>query len=345
MSEARFRAAASTQADWCRVLGAPFTARLCDALAQVVDRSTPVGRRLLDWPGDLFVDAMTLRLVAGINAQVRSGAAEPLAALFPPRGDGDTDALAAALPPVLADPAVLPWLDLPVQTNEVARSAVLMPGLMTVAATFGLPLALHELGASAGLNLRLDHYAYDLGGLAVGPPDAPIRLTPAWDGAPPPRAEVRVVARRGVDLNPIDLRQETPRARLLAFVWPEQEARRARLEAAIDAFRADPVPIDHGDAADWVDARVVPAPGVATVVMNTIAFQYFPPESQARIVARMDALGSAATADAPLAWLRFELKGAETGSVPALRLTMWPGGEDRLLATAHPHGASVTWLG
>lgn len=345
MTEARFRVAASTQADWCRVLGAPFTARLCDALAQVVDRSTPAGRRLLDWPGDLFVDAMTLRLVAGINAQVRAGTAPALAALFPPQGDGDTAALAAALPPVLADPAVAPWLDLPVQTNEVARSAVLMPGLMMVAARFGLPLALHELGASAGLNLRLDRYAYDLGGREVGPADAPIRLTPAWDGPPPPPAEVRVAARRGVDLNPIDLLHDAPRARLLAFVWPEQEARRARLEAAIAAFLADPVPIDHGDAADWVDAHVALAPGVATVVMNTIAFQYFPPDSQARIVARMAALGSAATADAPLAWLRFELKGAETGSVPALRLTMWPGGDDRLLATAHPHGASVTWLG
>jgi hypothetical protein len=80
------------------------------------------------------------------------------------------------------------------------------------------------------------------------------------------------------------------------------------------------------------------------VVYHSIASQYFPAASQARIAAHMARAGAAATATAPLAWLRYELDDATAGAVPTLRLRMWPG-EDRLLARAHPHGALVKWLG
>ena len=340
MSDSAVRAAFAFQAGWARDLGAPFTARLLEATAAVVDRSTTVGARLLDWPGEPIPDALVLRLLGGLHALVRTGALPDLAAAYPPNPLPEHAVLASRVTAALTDDRLLPWLDSPPQTNEVGRSGVLMPGLMVVAAETGLPLRLFELGASAGLNLRVDRYAYDFGGMTIGPADAPLVLAPAWTGPPPPRAPVTVVARAGVDRAPVDLTHGGDR--LLAYVWPDQPERVARLAAAIAAFRADPVAIDRADAADWVEARVVTAPGAATVVFHSIAFQYFPPATQARVAAHMAAVGAAATADAPLAWLRFEFDGA--AAAPALRLRLWPG-DDRLLARAHPHGASVEWFG
>jgi len=342
MSEA-VRAAFTTQADWCRRLGGPFTARLCDRLAVVLDHSTATGAAVLSWQGDPVADALALRVAGGLNFRVRSGALPKLAAYYPPHDAGDDAALDAALHAALAHDALLPWLVGAPQTNEVARSGVLMPGLLSIAAATGLPLALFELGASAGLNLRLDAYAYNLGGVRLSPSGAPIMLAPAWEGAPPPVADVRIVARHGVDLNPIDVRDADARARLLAYVWPEQTARVSRLAAALDAAAQDPAPVDRADAAGWVEQHVAPVAGRATVVMHSIAFQYFPADTKARIKAHFTAQGARATSDAPLAWLRYEFEDA--AQPPTLRLTLWPGGEDGLLAHVHPHGASVQWLG
>ena len=343
MSEGDIRAAFATQATWCRRLGGTFTADLCMTLARVLDRSTAVGARVLDWSGDPIADALALRLVSGLNGLVRAGSLSELAALYPPQPVGDTADFARRIAAALDDKRLLPWLDSPPQTNEVARSAVLMPGLMAVAAATVLPLRLFELGASAGINLRLDHYCYDFNGMKVGPNDAPVVLRPDWRGPPPPDAKVVVVGRRGVDLVPVDACDAD---HLLAYVWPEQIDRVARLSAALAAFVADPAAIDAGDAAAWTEANVTVVEGATTVVFHSIAFQYFPVATQARIVAHLAAVGASATAVAPLAWLRFEMDAAASAAaLPALRLTLWPGGEDRLLARAHPHGASVEWLG
>lgn len=342
MSEATVRAAFAKQGEWCRLFGAPFTARVCETLAGGLDRSTAVGRHVLDWPGDPWADALMMRLTGGLNGLVRAGSAPGLAACYPPH---DAAGLDAALAVTLADDRLLPWLESAPQTNEVARSAVLMPGLLTIAAATGLPLALYELGTSGGLNLRLDSYRYRLGGRDVGPADAALVLAPQWSGADPPDADVVVASRRGVDLAPLDLLDATAQSRLLAYVWPDQPDRVARLTTAIAGFVADPVALDRGDAADWVEAVIAPVPGVVTTVFHSIAFHYFPESTKVRIRALLDAMGARATPDAPLAWLRYEEDVAGAGVLPMLRLLLWPDGDDRLLAHAHPHGASVQWLG
>jgi hypothetical protein len=342
MSEASIRAAFAFQADWARRIDARFTERLCTALAEVVDRSTLVGTRLLDWSGDPLADALVLRLLGGLHALVRADALPTLAAAYPPHRPGSDAELGALLAAALGDERLLPWLDSPPQTNEVGRSAVLMAGLKVIAATFGLPLRLFELGASGGLNLRLDRYAYDLGGLCFGPGDAPFVLAPEWTGLPPADATVEIVARAGVDIAPIDVARN--RDTLLAYVWPDQPDRATRLAAAIDAFVADPVTVVRSDAAPWVEAVVAPREGIATVVLHSIAFQYFPPDSQRRIATHLARVGATSTKAAPLAWLRFEMEPGPP-ALPALRLTVWPDGKERLLARAHPHGASVEWLG
>lgn len=103
MSEGNIRAAFATQATWCRRLGGTFTADLCMTLARVLDRSTAVGARVLDWSGDPIADALALRLVGGLNGLVRAGSLSELAALYPPQPVGDTADFARRVAAALDD--------------------------------------------------------------------------------------------------------------------------------------------------------------------------------------------------------------------------------------------------
>jgi hypothetical protein len=316
---------------------------LCRLLGERLDSSTQAGRRVLDWAGaDPFADALPLRLTGGLHSLVRRGDAPDLAACYPPNPLPDEEILWAALQPALAEPALLSWLESAPQTNEVGRSAVLMSGLLVVADSFPLPVELLELGASAGLNLLLDRYGYDLGGVRAGDRASALRLKPEWRGDPPPNASVRVAGRRGVDLHPLDVRSDGER--LLAYVWPDQARRLKQLEAALAIAAAYPPPVEPGDAAEWLEARLAEprAPEVTRVILHSVAFQYFPEETKARIVAAMEEAGSATTPSAPLAWLRYEFD--DDDQAVSLRLKAWPGGEDRLLAHCHPHGSRVEWF-
>ncbi len=221
-----------------------------------------------------------------------------------------------------------------------------MVGLLSLANRFGLPFEIYELGSSAGLNLNLDRYAFDLGEVRAGDAASAVRLAPAWEGAPPPQADVRIAARRGVDLNPLDPTDPATADRLMAFVWADQRARLTRLEAALEIARAHPPGVEAGDGAAWLERVLTPEPkpGVCRVVMHTIALQYFPPEGQARVAAAIARAGEAAREDAPVAWLAYEAASApdEQGRRWAeLNLTVWPGGERRVLLRGHPHGFSV----
>ena len=175
--ESAVRAAFAEQSGWAEKLGSPFMARLTATLAARLDRSTGIGRRLLDWPGPprAGADNVPLRLCGGLHFLVRSGAAPRLAACYPPNPIPDEAALGAALDATLreASDALLPWLGNPPQTNEVGRSTVLIAGLLAIADRFPQPVELLELGASAGLNLLLEFYSYDLGGVAAGDPASP----------------------------------------------------------------------------------------------------------------------------------------------------------------------------
>ena len=341
-------AAFASQAKFCRMFAAPLTAAVCDSAVLACDAGSATGRALIGWPGEPMVDALMMRFTGGCNAMVRAGRAPELAALYPPAPAPTVGALADALRVLLADPGrdaeLCGWLAGPPQTNEVARAGVLMPGLMVIAAATGLPLRLFELGCSAGLNLNLERFGYDLGGVNMGDPASPVQLAPTWTGPPPPLASVTVIARRGTDIAPLDVTDAAVRERLMAYIWPEQTARVAGATAAIALAQAHPPTIDGADAADWVEAMVAPVTGSVAVVYHSIAFQYFPPATKARIAAHLAAI--AARADAPVAWLRFEMDDASQPHLPTLRLTLWQGTapSERLLARAHPHGATVEWL-
>ena len=351
-AETAVRNAFASQAQSCAERGSPFTALLCEVLGRRLDRSTKVGRRVLGWSGrpDARGDSVPLRLAAGLHALVRRGQLPRLAALYPPRPQPGAEALEAAVAQALADAEseLLPWLDHPPQTNEPMRSAPLMAGLLVIAAeTGGLPFSLYEPGASAGLVLMLDRYEHHLGGITAGAPGARVTIRPAWQGGPPPQtSSIRVLRRQGCDLDPLNVAAKEDRERLLAYVWPDQADRLARVEAAIAIAAAEGPLIKRADAAEWAEATLDPdgaEEGAARVLMHAVALQYAPEETLTRLAAHVARVGARATDRAPFAWLRFEADPAfdERGS---LRLTLWPGGNERVLALGDTHGEQLEWL-
>ena len=204
----------------------------------------------------------------------------------------------------------------------------------------GLPLILSDLGASAGLNLLWDQYGLHVGDTSFGPADPTLTLTPDWEGSLPPQRAPQILGRAGVDLNPLD--PVTDRLRVLAYLWPDQPDRLARTIAALDLAARSPPAITRSGAATWLARRLQTRfPGALHLIFHTIAWQYFPPATQARGRALMAAAGAGATADTPLARLAMEAD-ATPGSA-ALTLTLWPQGETIPLGRADFHGRWVRW--
>lgn len=323
----------------CRDLGSPFTARVLEKVLALIDRQSALSRRIL-LSDARPEDALPLRLAGALHALARAGDAD-LAAVYPPHQATDA-ALAKALARALtgAETEILPWLDHPPQTNEVARSAVLIATGHWLTARFGLPLVLSELGASAGVNLRWDHYALDLPGLRLGPEDAALTLTPDWRGELPPSAAPQVLDRAGVDLAPLD--PVGDRKRLLAFIWADQTIRLQRCAAALDLAARKDVRVAQGDAAAWAEARLAnPQPNAMHLIFHTIAAKYFSDATTRRLQSALAKAGAAATLKNPLAHLAMEWDGPTPGA--ALTLTLWPGGQKIALGRADFHGRWVDW--
>jgi hypothetical protein len=153
-----------------------------------------------------------------------------------------------------------------VQTNEVGRCAALMPVFTLLPPG---PLALIEVGASAGLNLLLDRYRYVYSNGACGEPDSPVVLR--CEGAPPlPERMPEFVSRVGIDLRPIDLTDPDQTRWLRALVWPDEGDRLAVLGAALEMARADPPRVVAGDAVDVLPRLLDDVPDrVTPVVVHT----------------------------------------------------------------------------
>lgn len=287
-----------------------------------------------------------LRLMAAVHRIVLEGRAPNLAAYYPSAG-GTTvgDAGLTFVAAVAAHRAeLLVRIHDGLQTNEVGRSAALIGGYADVAARTGLPLRVLEAGASAGLNLRWDHFAYDLGRRVAGDPASTVRFpADVWVGKPPDLpSEILVVSRRGCDRNPLDPTDPDDRLRLRSALWPDQPHRAAVMDAALTIAARVPVAVDRSGAAAWVDAQLAaPAPGRATVVVHSIVLQYLDPAERMTFLDTVAAAGARATAEAPLAWLRMEPAGAHA----EVRCTTWTGGEphDELLARSGFHGRPVRW--
>jgi len=335
------------QERWCHALGSPLYGSLLAALALDIEAGGPALALLRGHETDPPGSALALRLLGGVHRLVLEGRAPDLAAFYPSAGGdagrGDPWPAFRALLASEAD-ALRELLARPVQTNEVGRSAALLGGFLTVAAETGLPLRLLELGASAGLNLRWDHFRYEAGDLAWGDPASPVRLVDVFEGALPLGQAARVLSRAGCDRSPLDPTTRDGELTLRAYLWPDQIARQALLAGAIAVARRVPASVASADAAEWTaHALADPVPEAATVVYHSIMWQYLSRDERRTTRAVIEEGGQRATTRAPVAWLRFEPV-ADEGPLE-VRLTTWPGGVERVLARAGPHGRPVYWLG
>ncbi|HKV92135.1 MAG TPA: DUF2332 domain-containing protein [Candidatus Angelobacter sp.] len=334
------------QAEWCETLGSGLYSQLLRESAADVRGLGVCWRVLQDHHADPPGSALALRFLGAVHRLVLEGKSPQLAACYPSMGG---DAGCAELWPRFQrfvdehETELRRLVHLPVQTNEVSRCAALLGGFLAVSQRTGLPLRLLEIGASAGLLLRWDHYRYDEGDEGWGDHSSPVRISGAFAGAWPGfNHAVRIAERRGCDNFPIDPATEEGKFTLQAYVWPDQMKRFHQLSAAIDVARCIPAQVDKANAADWIEMMLkVESKDVATVVYHSIVWQYLLPNERLRIQRAIESAARSARPDRPLAWLRFEP--AEHNA--EVRLQCWPGGDDQVLAQSGFHGMQVKWLG
>jgi hypothetical protein len=226
------------------------------------------------------------------------------------------------------------------QTNEPARCAVLLPLL----AALPQPLALIEVGASAGLCLLPDRYGYDWGHARLAPsdPDAPVFSCAVTGPVPLPAALPRVVWRAGLDLNPLDVASDEDTAWLEALIWPEQDDRRRNLKAALAVARREPPRVVRGDLLRDLEPLIAEAPADATlVVFHTAVLAYV-----SAIEARAHFVDTVRRSRA--VWISNEVPSIFP-SIAARRPTPVPRGfllavDGEPKAWTGPHGQSLDWF-
>ena len=235
-----------------------------------------------------------------------------------------------------------------VQTNEVRRCCYLLPALMAAGAMAApRPLALIEAGASAGLNLSLDSYAYHYGtGHIIGDPGSPLLLRCRLDGDIQPPLSLPVPAiswRAGIDLHPLKPRDPDDAAWLRALVWADHPERAVLLDGALRAAASrPPVPIHAGDAAERLPALVATAPVTAAVAIFHTAFLA---DLCALERERFEHLVVVLSTVRPIYWIQAEPR--RDPAEPRLRLTLCENGSvtrEWPLGRYQPHGTWLQWL-
>lgn len=331
------------QATIARALGSPFVAAVLEAGARQLARGRRTWALFEEWPDDHASAALALRFNAALHALARKGEPRSLAALYRGEHLGFDAAIGTALDK--HDDFIAAWMSHPTQTNEVARSAAIFAGLKVLADQFGLPFELLELGSSAGLNLNLAQYSFDLGGVEAGTPGSPVRIAPLWRGGSPPDRPVEIVSARGVDLAPMDPRDELTRERLLSYVWADQAARTRRLEQALVLAHDNPPLVEQADAASWLAQRLAEPQesGICRVVFHSMVRQYFSPEERRNLTGSLARARDLASTQRPLAWLSFEW--SRNRDAVQLVCATWPDAGMRHLATCHPYGDWIDWHG
>jgi hypothetical protein len=332
----RFRRLART----CAAGGAPLYSHLLTRLGDDLAAGSPLREVLLPFREESEGRLLPFRLLSNVHRWVLGGELPALARHYPSAG-GDLPVERAW--PIFREACLARAAELrrrlarPHQHNQVGRAAALLGGFHLAARETGMPLRLLEVGASAGLLLRWDHYC-DRSWMA-----------PLFEVPPPLDGEVRVVERRGCEPLPIDPGTEESALMLRSFVWADLVDHVRMTEEAIEVSRRVPARIDQADGADWLPEQLAePRPGVATVVFHSTMVDHASAASLAGMGRAVQEAAAAATAAAPVAWLRFESppdwRTFQRLPRYEVRLSVWPGGEDRLLATADTNGRHVRWV-
>lgn len=236
------------------------------------------------------------------------------------------------------------------QTNDPRRTAPLLAALQGIPG----PIALLEVGASAGLGLLVDYYSHrfiDAEGheRRIDPVEGPslleLRCT-LGEGVPVPTALPEIVWRAGLERSPLRLDRADDERWLRTLIWPEERERAAQLDAAIAIAREHPPHLVAGDAVEGLAALAAHAPRDATlVVWSPAVLVYLAPADRARFTAAVGGL--------PGRWLSLDGRRVlpEVGSAADELL---PGADDdfvlsldgRPLAVVSPHGDRIErWVG
>ncbi len=231
-----------------------------------------------------------------------------------------------------------------IQTNEVQRAWALLPCFLELARWSGAEaLDFVELGTSAGLLLLWDRYRYRYGAGEWGAATAALELAGKERGCVPAellRVVPRVRRRVGIDRNPLDLRDPGDLLLLKSFVWAGQDDRLARLDAASEAVRDEPLELVRGDLVELLPHELARRDdGALTVVLNSAALGYV---DEAGRQAVRDALERAG-ADGRLAYVTSTRPATGSHHYWGLVVQLWPGSHRRELAYADFHGAWLDW--
>lgn len=328
----------------CAEMGSPLYAGLLERAARDVEADGPALYVLAPHLAPGRGAALALRFLAAVHRLVLTGQAEALEPYYPSAGGTvDVDAAWSALRDLLrADgPRVGELVARPCQTNEVGRAAALMFGFLDVAARTRLPFRLLEVGASAGLNLRWDHFRYGGAAGAWGPPESAVDLSGLWAEEPAHLdAAIEVVERRGCDPHPLDPSCAEDQLSLRASVWADQVTRFARLSGALEVAGRVPATVDEASVDSWIGPQLEAArPGTVTVVYHSVVDEYLPDHVRHGFHAAMAAAGARATEAAPLAWVRVEP--ADRVRQHAVTRTLWPDGRTDRIALSGAHGTNV----
>lgn len=340
------------------------------ALAEGIAEQPAILAMVLEAP---YAQRRPVLLFASVHDLLLEGADHPLAAFYPSvvgmaSARRDLDAAPAAFADFCAThrPALLERLTTrATQTNEVGRSAVLR--LVLAGLDPARPIALIDVGCSAGLNLLVDRYrfAYAVDGttIEVGDPAAAFAIPcqvddlPAGDVA---RPDVPTIARRvGLDLNPLDVRAARDARWLRACAWPSDVERQDRLARAIATATTVNLDLRTGPANDLLDALLPTLPAdVRPVVFHSWVVSYFDGESRRGFAERMRAMVESQDG----VWISAEAPDTVPGldaprlpvdaPAPEREGTLWHVGQRdghgrftaRLVARSHPHGRWVRWL-
>jgi hypothetical protein len=232
-----------------------------------------------------------------------------------------------------------------VQTNEVRRCGCLLPAFGLVARRAqGQPLALVEIGASAGLNLLWDQYGYDYGEYGcygVMASAVQISCTVRGSECPPQPVVLPTVAMRiGLDLNPIDVRDPDAAMWLRALVWPDEVGRADLLPRALHIAQHSPPKLIGGNALDLLATVMARIPDDQIIcVFHTHTLNQFSQEARTQL----SSLLAQQARRRDLYQISIEWLGRE---YPCLDLISFVNGVQSQARLAHcgSHGEWLEWL-
>lgn len=327
--------------DTCVRMGSPFFGALLKSAAQAYEHDVTL-RDLLD--RHAHRSRIGLRVGGAAHFRALRGCAPEMAAHYPSTGgDGDSGAAwDAVLSDIHANVSTYDeLLARPVQTNEVARAMPVLGAMLALAHATRLPLRIFEIGSSAGLLLNFNRYYYSGEGWTWGDPSSAAHLRNHISSGVPQHldAPLRIVERRGCDLNPLDPANEDHADTLLGFIWPDQRERFDRLRAAIAIARAHPVDLTRANGIAWARTAAAPRDGTVTVVLHTVMTEHMTQDERESLRAAIEELAARATPKAPFAWIRMEP--ADPGYYTML--TRWPGGEETVVAASDGHAQNLRW--